>query len=359
MFIIAHNGARIWGGAERATTLLLAGLQARGHRVLLLCATELVAGRAREMGVEAELVTVGGDAALHHAARLGARLRALGPDALIAGTFRKLFLVSMAARIGGVRRVVARVGLESDTPRRAKYRFALGRWADAVVVNASRIRPAFAALPGWSDERVVVIHNGVAAPPRRAPDGAVRASLGIPAGAPVVGTVARLARQKRIDRLLHAVALLPRDTHCVIAGHGTREAEVRAVAAGLGLTERLHLLGERDDPGDVLAALDVFVTASDTEGLSNAMLEALASGVPVVSTPVSGADDALEPLADGRRPGVVAGWEAAELAGAIAPLLADAELRAEMGRAARERAAERFGTAAMLDRWERVLRGDR
>jgi glycosyltransferase involved in cell wall biosynthesis len=77
-----------------------------------------------------------------------------------------------------------------------------------------------------------------------------------------------------------------------------------------------------------------------------------------VSTPVSGAGDALEPFPDGRRPGTVAGWEPEELAGAIRPLLDDRELRARMGEAARARAEERFGVAGMLDRWERVLRGD-
>jgi glycosyltransferase involved in cell wall biosynthesis len=117
-------------------------------------------------------------------------------------------------------------------------------------------------------------------------------------------------------------------------------------------------VGHRDDTGTVLATLDVFVTASDSEGLSNAMLEALACGVPVVSTPVSGAEDALGPFPDGRRPGTVAGWEPEHLADAIRTLLTDHELRARMGEAARERAEERFGVAGMLDRWERVLRGD-
>ena len=191
LFIVAHNGAPLWGGAERATALLLAGLRERGHRVLLLCNEAEVARRAEELGVPAEIARLGGDAALHHAFAAGRRLRTLRPDVFIVGTFRKLFLASLAARLGGVRRVVARVGLESDTPRSAKYRFVLARWVDAVVVNASPMRPAFASLPGWSEARVPVIHNGVASPRGT---GTLRAGLGIPADAPVVGTVARLAR---------------------------------------------------------------------------------------------------------------------------------------------------------------------
>ena len=253
-------------------------------------------------------------------------------------------------------RVVVRVGLETDTPRRAKYRFALRRWVHAVVVNATRIRAAFDALPGLGPERVFVIHNGVVAPERRMEPGALRAQLGIAPGAPVVGAVARLAPQKRIDRLLRAVAALPADVHCILAGDGEERASLAALADELGIAGRVHLLGHRDDTGDVLDALNLFVVSSDREGLSNAMLEALAAGVPVVSTPVSGADDALEPFAAGIAPGIIVGPSGDDLAGVLRRLLADAGLRGRMGEAGRRRAAERFSFEGMLDRWEAVLR---
>ncbi|MFL5542065.1 MAG: glycosyltransferase [Longimicrobiaceae bacterium] len=356
MFVVAHNGARIWGGAERATALLLAGLQARGHRVLLLCNDALVARRAGEMGVPARILPLGGDGMITHAIRLAAVLRRERPDAFIVGTFRKLFLAALGARLARVPRVVARVGLETDTPRSLKYRLALPRWVDAVVVNATRIRAAFDALPGLGPERVCVIPNGVVPPERRQPRGTLRAQLGIEADAPVVGAVARLARQKRLDRLLRAVAALPAEVRCVVAGDGEERESLEALAKGLGISGRVHFLGHRDDTGDVLDALDVFVVSSGREGLSNAMLEALAAGVPVVSTRVSGADDALEPFADGSAPGVIVGSGDDDLASALRQLLGDADLRARMGEAAKRRAAERFGFEGMLDRWEAVLR---
>jgi len=356
MFVAAHNGARIWGGAERATALLLAGLQARGHRVLLLCNDELVARRAGEMGVPTRIVPLGGDGAIHHALRLAAMLREMRPDAFIVGTFRKLFLAALGARLARVPRIVVRVGLETDTPRRAKYRLVLARWVDAVVVNATRIRAPFDALPGLGPKRVFVIHNGVVPPERRQPPGALRAQLGIAADATVVGAVARLAGQKRLDRLLRTVAALPADVRCVIAGDGEERASLAALAEELGIAGRVHLLGHRDDTGDVLDALDLFVVSSDREGLSNAMLEALAAGVPVVSTAVSGAEDALEPFADGIAPGVIVGMSVDDLASALRQLLGDADLRARMAEAGRRRVAERFSFEGMLDRWEAVLR---
>lgn len=356
MHVVAHNGARIWGGAERATALLLAGLQGRGHRVLLLCNDGVVARRAGELGVPSELLPLGGDGMLPHAVRLARRLRTLRPDAFIIGTYRKLFLAALGARLARVPRVVARVGLETDTPRSAKYRFALPRWVDAVAVNARRMRPVFADLPGFSPGRVVVIHNGVELPTRRQPPGAVRAALGIPPEAPTVGAVARLATQKRLDRLLRAVAQLP-EVRCIVAGDGEERARLEALAAELGITPRVHFLGHRTDTGDVLDAIDLFVVSSDREGLSNSMLEALAAGVPVLSTPVSGAEDALEPFADGGAPGEIAGFSEGEIAAALRRLLADPVRRRVMAEAARRSAAERFGMDAMLARWEALLAG--
>ncbi|HEV2147112.1 MAG TPA: glycosyltransferase [Longimicrobiaceae bacterium] len=354
MFVAAHNAAHVWGGLERATSLLLAGLARRGHRVLLFCNDARVAEGARALGVPAEVLVLGGDAMLHHAARFARRLGEDRPDALVISSFQKVWLGGMGARLAGVPRVVARIGLENYTPYSWKYRLAFGRWVDAVVVNAARMRPPFLALPGWSEARVATIHNGVWPRPRSAPGG-LRRELGIPEDAPVVGAMARLARQKRLDRLLHALALLPPGVHCLVAGEGPERQALAALAAELGLGARVHFLGFREDVGDVLEALDLLLVTSDTEGLSNTMLEALAAGVPVVSTPVSGADEALDPLPDGRRPGLVVGFTPEEVAAAVRELLADPARRAGMGSAARERAEERFGFERMLDRWEAVL----
>lgn len=355
MFIIAHNGARVWGGAERAVTLLLAGLQRRGHRVLLLCNDGVVARPARALGVDAELLPLGGDISVHHAARLARRLRTERPDALLVGMFKKAWLAGLAGRMAGVPRVVVRVGLETDVPRNAKYRFAFRRLVDHVVVVADRMRPAYAALDGG---RLSVIPNAVHLPARTHFPGAVRMSLGVPPQARCVGSVARLVTQKRLDRLLDAVARLPPDVHCILAGDGPLRGALERQAAAPGLAGRVHFLGHRPDVADVLGALDVFVATSDREGMSNAMLEALAAGVPVVSTRVSGTDEALRPGPDGVAPGVTVGFDPAAVAGAIRAVLEDADRRRAMANAAGARAREAFGFPRVLDAWERVLAGE-
>ena len=273
---------------------------------------------------------------------------------LLLGTFRKLWLGALAARIAGVPRVVARIGLETDMPRNAKYRFVFGHWIDAVVFNADGMRERFLErMPEFPGE-TVTIHTGVRPPALRG-GASFRAMTGIPLDAPLLGSVGRLATQKRYDRLVGVLRSMP-EAHAVVVGEGPERAALEREATSAGVGARLHLPGHQEDVGPVLDAMDVFVLPSDREGMSNAMLEALAAGVPVVSTDVSGAREALAPVDEGTAPGVVVGFEPGDLEAALRALLPERGLLRAMGEAARRAARARFDPERMLDEWERVLR---
>lgn len=354
--IVAHNGSATFGGGELGTTLLLSGLQDRGHRALMLCRDRGMADRVAGYGIPTGVLRIGGHVMLPDALRFARRLRRVRPDVALLTTFKKVTLAAAGARMAGVPFVVQRIVLEGDDPGRgARYRLALRRWVDAIVLNADSMRPAFLApSAGLDPSKVVTIHDGVRRPVRTEEPGAVRRALGLPDAAVVVGAVARLATQKRFDRLIRALATLPAQVHCVIAGDGEEREALARLARGLGVSDRFHLLGFRRDVGDVLDALDVFVVSSDREGLANAMLEAMAAGVPVVSTAVSGAREAIE--GDGGSPaGVVVGFDEGALAGALRRLIESPSHRGEMSAAARERARGEFGWEGFLDRWERLL----
>ena len=359
MYVVAHNGAASLGGGELSVVSLLHGLQGRGHRVLMLCRDRGMAARVASYGIPAEVQYVGGAVSVHDAVRMALRLRRERPDAVLLTTFKKLALAGLAARLARVPCVVQRIGLETDRPTRGvRYRWALRRLTDAVVVNADVMRgPFLAAAPHGDAARVLTIYHAPHLAPPSRPCGEVRREMGIPGDARVIGAVARLARQKRFDRLLRVVAALPDDVHLVVAGEGGDRPALEALAAELGIAGRVHLPGFVREVADVLRVLDVYVVSSDREGMANAMLEAMACGIPVVSTAVSGAEEALRPLADGARPGEVVGSDE-ELAAAVARVLADPQARRAMGDAGRRRIAERFGYEEMLDRWEAVLRGE-
>lgn len=355
--IAAHISASEWGGAERRSLALLAGLAGRGHEVVVYCNTTRIAERTREHGLEAVIRPLGGDVMIGHALAFAAALRRRRPDVLILITFRRLWLGSLAGRLAGVPRIMARIGTSTDTARSAKYRFVLKRWVDDVVVNAASIRQPFLdSLPSDAGVRISVVPNGVVARAATVSRHQSRRELGLGEDVFVVGTVSRLAHGKGLERMLDAVALLDDDTHAVITGDGALRESLQTRAAGLGIAERVRFTGAREDVGNVLAALDLYLVTSDREGMSNAMLEALAGGVPVVSTPVSGAEEALlgDPVC-----GVVVAAEPRAIADSVAALHRDDMLRARLSAAAAQVAATRYGADAMIDGWEKLLLDDR
>jgi len=192
----------------------------------------------------------------------------------------------------------------------------------------------------------------------RALDGQVDAcaagllALGLPAGALVVGAVSRLAWKKAIAHLVQAtpriVEALPQ-AHVVIAGDGPLRAELEGEAAALGVADRVRFLGSREDSIELMAAFDVFVLPSVVEGMSNALIEAMAVGRPVVATDVGGNS---EVVADGETGFLVPPSAPDQLAAAIVKLLGAPEMAAEMGAAGRRRVIEHYRVDVMTRRIE-------
>jgi glycosyltransferase involved in cell wall biosynthesis len=199
------------------------------------------------------------------------------------------------------------------------------------------------------DPRVIrYVPNGI--PPLAPASGDVRAELGIPHDAPVVGSVGQLRPEKAFDLLLRAAGML-RGTHpalrVVIAGDGPERAHLEAFVDELGLTGFVHLLGLRRDVPAVLATLDVAVCCSPAEGSPLSVLEYMAAGVAVTATRVGGIPDLIT---DGVHGLLVEPGDAPALARAISTLLDDPARRAAMGDAGRTRQAEEFDIGVMIGR---------
>ena len=353
--IVAVNGCRTFGGRERWTVDLLRALQERGHRVRFFCRPELVAHSERA-GVPARAVRLGGDLAFHHAAQLAVRLRRDPPDALLVAHFAKVWLAGMAARLAAVPRVAARVAVADYDPDTFKYRTALLHWIDVTVLNSNEMRDLWLErVPQLATRHVLRVYKGVQIHDAAgtAPD-VVRRELGLAPQTPLVGSIARLHPTKRIDRLIRAVAMLD-GVHAALIGGGPMRESLEALAVQLGVGARVHFLGDREDVRTLLRGLDVFVLTSATESMNSSMLEAMAEGIPVVTTPLSGAREALAPLDDMAAPGMIVQPDPSAIANAVRDLLADAELRQRMARAGRAVAATRFDRERMLDVWEQLL----
>jgi glycosyltransferase involved in cell wall biosynthesis len=184
------------------------------------------------------------------------------------------------------------------------------------------------------------------------PDG-VREELGIPAHAPVVGTVANFRHTKGHGYLLRAASLvretLP-DVRFLLVGQGPLEADVRREAERLGLGDTVIFAGFREDVPRLTAAVDVFALSSLHEGLSIALLEAMALAKPPVVTRVGGLPELVD---DGRNGLLVPPADAPALATGILTLLQNPALRTSLGLAARQRAAS-FDIRSAVSRMEEV-----
>jgi glycosyltransferase involved in cell wall biosynthesis len=167
---------------------------------------------------------------------------------------------------------------------------------------------------------------------------------------PLVLTAARLDEQKGHPVLLRAASELP-GVDFVLAGEGPRRGSLEALAAELGIADRVHFLGYRSDIPELLAACDVFALPSLYEGSSLAVLEAMAARRPVVSSAIGGTDELIEDGAEGL---LVAPGDAEGLATALRRLLDDDGLRAAFATGARERVERDFTPAAMTGRVEAI-----
>jgi glycosyltransferase involved in cell wall biosynthesis len=192
----------------------------------------------------------------------------------------------------------------------------------------------------WRRVPEVVIPNGIPLPaePSAADRTRARATLGLDPGDFVVGIVARLSAQKAHQVLFDAIARLapahPR-LRLVVVGEGDRAAELRALAAELGIADRVLFTGVRRDVGALLPGFDVSALSSVHEGAPITVIESMAAGVPVVATDCGALRDMIT---DGEEGFLVPVGDGAALADRIARLAADPQLRAHQGARGRSRA---------------------
>jgi sugar transferase (PEP-CTERM/EpsH1 system associated) len=182
-----------------------------------------------------------------------------------------------------------------------------------------------------------------------------RRALGLPVDAAVIGTVGRLDPVKDHAGLIRALALGGGGERgvLVIAGDGPCRKDLEALARSLGLEGRVRILGDRDDVPRVLQVLDVFVLSSVGEGMSNAILEAMATGLPVVATRVGGNPELVLDGVTGR---LVPPRSPAALADAVGTYLDHPERARAHGAAGRTRTVAEFGLDQMLTAYTDLYR---
>jgi len=275
------------------------------------------------------------------------------------GLYPNLFLVP-AAKLAGAPVIIASIRDRGDilTPAQRWFQKLTCRLADCVLVNARAIRDTLIAQ-GFRSDNISVIRNGIvpAKYSREPQSSRIRRELRVPPDAPLIVVLSRLNPMKGLEYFLDAARMVaPRfpEARFLVVGDGRSKSELAERAAQSGLKERVLFTGFRTDAPDLLAEATLSVLPSLSEGLSNTVLESMASGVPVIATDVGGNPELID---DGVSGLLVPPRNADALAAAMIRLLKNPVLAAMLSEAARRRIEQLFGMEASVHAVERLYRG--
>ncbi len=355
--------SKSWGGMEMHVASLSELLQGDGQQVMAIADPDSrLFARLKQLSVPLLPIFEGGYIRPRAIRRAHRWLEQVSPDVVHVHFARDLWwLVPAMQRLPRVPLILTKhIGTQkskSDTLHRHLY-----ERVQTIIAISNVIRQNIIATHPVAPEKVVTLHHGVnlerfALRDERAYR--VRKMLGLSADHVVIGIVGRLQRAKGYMEFLHMAAQLkPRYPHCrfLLVGEASRgeEAEAREILNAiprLGLQDRVFWLGFREDVPDILAAMDIFVFPSHAEAFGLVLIEAMAVGLPVVS---SRCDGVLDVVVDRETGFLVPPKNVEQLVQAVTRLIEDRGLRERMGLAGRRRVEMHFDQKKMLQRLKEI-----
>jgi glycosyltransferase involved in cell wall biosynthesis len=342
------------GGAQVRFTALANHFGSQFRHMVVALDGNLACRERLDPGLDVSFPTVEApkNAMLANAWRFRALLRQWRPDVLVTGNWGAIeFAMANLSAFTRHLHVVDGFGpeeRETQIPRRVLIRRLVLARGKVIVPsrNLERIATKSWKLPA----RVV----------RYVPNGIDLGRFTISGGAalrdpPVIGTVAALREEKNLGRLIRAFAAVVRDhpARLVIVGDGPERGSLTDLASNLGLSDLVTFAGHRDDTPALYAGFDLFALTSDTEQMPLSVIEAMASGLPVVSTDVG---DVRAMLASDNSV-YVGSRDDAAIAALLASLLANPAERARLGAANRAKAERDFDQAVMFAAWRDLWTG--
>ena len=350
-----HSTFSLGGKEARAVRLMNAFGAAARHTIVSAMPGELGARAAIAPGIDAvfpeDAPPLAGSPLPGRLARLARYMR--GFDLVLTYNWGAFDAVMARRLFGGPPLVHHEDGFNEDEaeglkPRRSVYRRLGLPGTFRLVVPSKRLESIARSEWRQPSDRVVRIPNGI--PVTRyaaAPDPEALPGYAKSAGEIVIGTVAGLRAVKNLPRLVRAFAgMTTPGARLVIVGSGPESERIVAEARRLGVADRVHLPGFLADPARYIGLFDVFALSSDSEQFPISLVEAMAAGLPVVSTDVGDVPDMVSP---DNLPLIVHREDEAAFTAALDSLAARADLRRALGLANRERAAAEYDEARMID----------
>jgi glycosyltransferase involved in cell wall biosynthesis len=285
--------------------------------------------------------------------RLRSFIRVLRPDIVHCQMYTANMWGRIAAVLAGAKTIIVSER-NSDYLWKNRWHFAverrLNRFARVFLGNSHRVCQYCEQNLRLPTGTFRLMYNGVDTNEFRPPS----QRLGALSSGPLVGTVANLYPNKDLGTFVRmAVRVSERHPNARfrVIGYGTERDALTSLANQLGIGDRIEFAGACSNVAEEYHRMDVFVLSSRHEGFANVIIEAMASGLPVVATDVGGAREAID---QGRTGFVVQSGDPVALADCVDRLLADSALRNQMGAAGREQAVREFSLEAMVRRYEQL-----
>lgn len=331
MKVLFTTSARTWGGVKSWMVRVIGAMTRQGVETALIArGPSDFLEKAREAGAEVTRARFGMDYGPLAVARALFVLRRLRPGVVVTNISKEVRTYGVAAKILGVP-VAARLGLGGDLPDNLRTRFDYRHFVSGAIVPALSVK---AGIPAHvlSPEKIRVIHNGVPVPPEAARPGSAK-------GPVKVVYVGKISERKGVPYICRAGRRLlddGLDMELHLAGGGDLLEGLRSEYRDI---PRIRFYGHLADPLSLMLGAHIGVMHSSYEGFPNTLLEYMACGLAVATTPVNGVP---EMLSDGAEGLFTPYGDAGALAGTLRTLAENPALRAGLGEAARARAARDF-----------------
>jgi glycosyltransferase involved in cell wall biosynthesis len=349
------------GGAEKQLALLACGLPRDEFdvHVAVLTHTGPLEASLHEAGIPVTMIGKRWKADPLAYIRLRRHIRALAPDIVHTWLFAANAYGRQAAIAAGVKHIVG--GERCVDPWKGAWQLAIDRHlahrTERIVTNSSGVQEFYVGR-GLPAEKFAVIPNGIAPPVVAHPicREALLAELKLPAGSRLIGCLGRLWPQKGHKDLIWAADLLKStrdDAHLLIVGDGPLRWRLERFTRQSAVEDKVHFLGERSDVPRLMQHFDVLWLGSEYEGQSNAIMEAMAAGVPVIAYDIAGNRDLVVPDETGY---LIPRGDRFEFTRRTDWLLNDDALRRRLGEAGRERILREFTVEQMIARHAELYR---
>ncbi len=357
LFVIHTEASLGWGGQEIRVLTEMAGMAARGHRMLLACPAEArIFAEARARGIQAVALPIGKKrwSGLLALRRL---LKGQRPDLVVTHSSTDSWLAALATRLWRRAPPVVRIRhISAPVGRNAATRWLYARAAAHVVTTGEGLRRQLIDGLDLPASHVTSVPTGIDLDKHAPRDrNAARRELGLAEDGRIIGIIATLRSWKGHRYLLDAFAQLDdKRARLLVVGDGPGFDNLHRQVEALGIAQRVTMPGNQVEVAPWFAALDIFALPSyANEGVPQAIMQAQAGGLAVVSTPVGCIP---EVVADGITGLLVPARDTAALKHALERLLDDDGLRSRLGAAALVQARERFSDTRMVDCMETILR---